>query len=399
MSRLLNFICELLEYFGISSDLQLFQQWQSKPYGQTRSIVRRIGSLLPLNHWPRVCFQLLEGLNVADSCNYSCKPTVPSLADVLWIADDDGEAFTRFRNEVRPPKAEQVISLKQERCTPMMLLNYPKNGNNTSNENALNKISQLEDELSRLRSQIAMLITLQDQRSGTPGNALPPPPPPPPPPLPMSTAKNSAASSSNLGEESQAMKSNPGHVTIKSKLTENLPNPFNMMDVLKDMQNVKLKVVARSPGGTPMRKKPAIKTLVSDPAALIADALKRKFSHRYMNDSSDYENEPFDFSPLSSPETSKGTGMEFLQKKERLEWLQKVEDLTPFQLRVLGFALYQGAYSTLFLVFLLPAHVTNCNQDKVFAFEEEKARTGETTSQKFEHGEIPHTIERTSELL
>ncbi|XP_060676520.1 mitochondrial fission regulator 2 isoform X3 [Hemiscyllium ocellatum] len=339
MSRLLNFICELLEYFGISSDLQLFQQWQNKPYGQTRSIVRRIGSLLPLNHWPRVCFQLLEGLHVADSCNNSYKPTVLSLADIPWIADDEGETCTRFRNEVRPPKAEQVISLKQERCTPMMSLNYPKNGNNTSNENALNKISQLEDELSRLRSQIAMLITLQDQRSGTPaisipppkltstpfgalcdplGNALPPPPPPPPPPLPMSIAKNSAASASNLGEESQAMKSNPSHVTIKSKLTENLPNPFKMMDVLKDMQNVKLKVVARSPGGTPMRKKPAIKTPVSDPAALIADALKRKFSHRYMNDSSDYENEPFDFSPLSSPETSKSVQHDLKPKKQNI---------------------------------------------------------------------------------
>ncbi|XP_059501714.1 mitochondrial fission regulator 2 isoform X2 [Stegostoma tigrinum] len=354
MARLLNFICEVLEYFGISSDL-VFHQWQSKPYGQTRSIVRRIGSLLPLNHWPRVCFQLLEKLKAPDSCNYSFKPMVPSLADVSWIADDEGEIFTRFRNEVRPSKAEQVIGLRQEHRAPMMTLSYPKNGNNTSNENALNKISQLEDELSRLRSQIAMLITMQDERLGTPctpvlaipppkltstpfgalsdptGNALPPPPPPlppppppPPPRPPMSAAENSAASASNLVGESQAMKSNPSHVTIKPKLTENLSNPFNMMDVLKDLRSVKLKGVARSPGGTPMGKKPAIKAPVSDPAALIANALKRKFSHRYMNDSSDYENEPFEFSPLSSPETSRFGQHDLKPKKPNIVRIDKI---------------------------------------------------------------------------
>ncbi|XP_078069789.1 mitochondrial fission regulator 2 [Mustelus asterias] len=329
MSRLLNFICELLEYFGISSDL-LIQQWQSKPYGQSRSIVRRIGSSLPLNHWPRVCFQLLEGLRVPDSCNYSHKPMVPSLADVLWIADDEGETFTRFRNEVRSVKVEQMINPMQERCRPTASMNHLKSRNSTwnigaSNENALNKISQLEDELSRLRSQIAMLVTMQDQRSGTPSTpaaSVPPPkltstplgalydpsptaPPPPPPPPPMSTTDNSAASAQDLVRKCQAMKSNSSHVTIKSKPTENSSRSFSMMDVLKDMQNVKLRVVARSPGGTPMGKKPAIKAPVSDPAALIADALKRKFSHRYLNDSSDNENELFEFSPLSSPETSR----------------------------------------------------------------------------------------------
>ncbi|XP_078398475.1 mitochondrial fission regulator 2 [Cetorhinus maximus] len=330
MSRLLNFICELLEYFGISSDL-LIQLWQSKPYGQSRSIVRRIGSSLPLNHWPRVYFQLLAGLRVPDSCNYSHKPMVPTLADVPWIADDEGETFTRFRNEVRPVKVEQMISPMQQCCRPTASVNHLKSRNNTwnlsaSNESALNKISQLEDELSRLRSQIAMLVTMQDQTLDTPctpAASVPPPkltstplgalcdplttaPPPPPPPLPpMSTTENSAASAGDLVRECQAMRRNSSHVTIKPKLNEKFSEPFSMMDVLKDMQNVKLRVVARSPGGTPMGKKPAIKASVSDPAALIADALKRKFSHRYMNDSSDNENDPFEFSPLSSPETSR----------------------------------------------------------------------------------------------
>ncbi|XP_067874903.1 mitochondrial fission regulator 2 [Heterodontus francisci] len=322
MSRLLYFISELLEYFGISSDL-LIPLWQSKPYGQTRSIVRRIGSSLPLNLWPRVCVQLLAGLRVPDSCKYNHKPMVLSLADVPWIADDEGEIFTKFRNEVRPVKIEQM----QEYCRPMSSGNHLKSWNNTwdlgaSNENALNKISQLEDELSRLRSQIAMIITMQDQRSGTPASIPPPkltstplsalressmtpPPPPPPPPPPMPVTENSAASAGDLVRECQAMKSNSSHVAIKPKLTEKFSKPFSMMDVLKDLQNVKLRVVERSPGGTPMGKKPAIKASVSDPAALIADALKRKFSYRYMNDSSDNENQPFEFTPLSSPETSR----------------------------------------------------------------------------------------------
>lgn len=104
-----------------------------------------------------------------------------------------------------------------------------------------------------------------------------------------------------------------------------------MMDVLQDMQKIKLRIVERylfcnlrnwniseiwhilktcscfyrSPGGTPIREKPANKAHISDPAALIADALKRKFEHTYLNDSSDKENESSEFSPLSSPETSK----------------------------------------------------------------------------------------------
>uniref|UniRef100_UPI00398F7B80 mitochondrial fission regulator 2 n=1 Tax=Pristiophorus japonicus TaxID=55135 RepID=UPI00398F7B80 len=342
MSRLLNFICELLEYFGIPSDL-LIPLWQSKPYGQSRSIVRRIGSILPLNHWPRVCFQLLAGVSVPDSCKYRHKPMVPSLADVPWLADDEGDIFTRFRNEVRPVKVEQMISSMQEQCRPTASVNQLKSRNNTwnlgaSNENALNKISQLEDELSHLRSQIAMIITMQDQRPGTPSltqlgsNGFPIPgtpaasmPPPkltstplgalsnpsmttaalPPPPPPMSTTENSALSARDLIRVRQAMKRNSSHVTIKPKLTEKFSKPFSMMDVLKDMQNVKLRVVERSPGGTPIGKKSAIKAPISDPAALIADALKRKFAHRYINDSSDKENESFEFSPLSSPETSR----------------------------------------------------------------------------------------------
>ncbi|XP_078256196.1 mitochondrial fission regulator 2 [Rhinoraja longicauda] len=341
MSHLLNFICEVLEYFGISPDV-LKSLWQSKPYGQTRSIVRRIGSSLPLNCWSKVHFQVLEGLSVAHLNSYTPKPTVPSLADVAWIADDDGDVLTRYRNEWHPAKAQCKISSHHKSTTSVNHLKKESNAWNqgVSNENALNKIAQLEDELSSLKSQMAMIILKQDQRPGSAcssqfesnGFAIPGTPtfipprsastplgalnhpsmtatepkmlPPPPPPLPSAT-KNNVVATKDLNQECQALKINSSHVTIKPKLIEKPSKSFNMMDVLQDMQKVKLRIVERSPGGTPRREKPAKKAPISDPAALIADALKRKFAHRYLNDSSDKENESSEFSPLSSPETLK----------------------------------------------------------------------------------------------
>ncbi|XP_069743337.1 mitochondrial fission regulator 2 [Narcine bancroftii] len=339
MSRLLNFICEVLEYFGVSSD-KLLLVWQNKRYGKSRSIVRRIGSALPLNRWPRICFQLLDEQGVSHH-----KHVVPSLADVAWIADDEGDIFTRFRNEVHPAKVQCMISSMQGHYKSTTSISQLKGKNPTSNhdvsnENALDKISQLEHELSHLRSQIAMIISKQDSRPGsacltqlelngfcipdtpafipppklasTPFSALnhpsmtatepvllPPPPPPPPPP----NAESKVIATKELNPECQALKINSSPMTVKPKLIEKSSKPFRMMDVLKDLQNVKLRVVERSPGGTPMGRKPATKASISDPAALIADALKRKFAHSYLNDSSDKENESFEFSPLSSPET------------------------------------------------------------------------------------------------
>ena len=61
-------------------------------------------------------------------------------------------------------------------------------------------------------------------------------------------------------------------------------NPGNVLDmtaVLKDLNQVKLKAVERSPGGTPIRRAPR-KTKRTDPASIIADALKSKFAKSRM---------------------------------------------------------------------------------------------------------------------
>ena len=64
-----------------------------------------------------------------------------------------------------------------------------------------------------------------------------------------------------------------------------------MSSVLKDIGSVKLRSVAKSPGGTPLRRlQEHQQPTMDNPAAIIAQALRRKFSHRVFQDSSDKEN-------------------------------------------------------------------------------------------------------------
>lgn len=65
-----------------------------------------------------------------------------------------------------------------------------------NNASAMDKISALEDELQRLREQIALLVTVPQNQGYTPipstpstpaGAPAPPPPPPPPPPPTLAT--------------------------------------------------------------------------------------------------------------------------------------------------------------------------------------------------------------------
>nr|KAF6300700.1 mitochondrial fission regulator 1 [Myotis myotis] len=56
----------------------------------------------------------------------------------------------------------------------------------------------------------------------------------------------------------------------------------NMLEILKDMNSVKLRSVKRSEQDTKPKTVDA-----TDPAALIAEALKKKFAYRYRSDSQD----------------------------------------------------------------------------------------------------------------
>ncbi|NXU21784.1 MTFR1 regulator, partial [Thalassarche chlororhynchos] len=222
---------------------------------------------------------------------------VASFADVGWVAQEEGEVSTRLRSEVwsKPaqPLSGELHHSGKSLCRQMSLQNpleEPPVSRSivTANEEALQKISALENELATLRAQIAKIVVLQEQQNLTAVGsspvasaavpvAPPPPPPPPPPPLPPPGLQQSM-SAIELIKERKNKKTNSGQ-----NLTENGPKKSeipNMLEILKDMNSVKLRSVKRSSEGK--KSKVADPT---DPAALIAEALKKKFAYRYRNDS------------------------------------------------------------------------------------------------------------------
>ncbi|KAK4826599.1 hypothetical protein QYF61_010361, partial [Mycteria americana] len=271
--------------------------WSSKPYGSSRSIVRKIGTNLSLIQCPRVQFQLTSHATEGNHPNQFREDAVASFADVGWVAQEEGEVSTRLRSEVwsktAQPLSGELHHSGKSPCRQMSLQNLleeePVSRRTvTANEEALQKISALENELATLRAQIAKIVILQEQQNLTAVGsspvasaavpvAPPPPPPPPPPPLPPPGLQQSM-SAIELIKERKNKKTNSGQ-----NLTENGPKKSeipNMLEILKDMNSVKLRSVKRSSEGT--KSKVADPT---DPAALIAEALKKKFAYRYRNDS------------------------------------------------------------------------------------------------------------------
>ncbi|XP_047429600.1 mitochondrial fission regulator 2 [Mugil cephalus] len=329
----LDVLCMVLEYFGVPPDM-LVPVWDSQLCGQYRSIVRMIGTNLPLTPAPRVNFQVpLISYKTHGHVDVTVDtPAIPSFADVLWVFEDEGESFAKTRNHL-PPKTRNTVN------QDVMMKRYPRPAPNRAgtgggsvrqavNPDALKKISALENELLKLRAQIAMIVT-DGPASGltashdapasplsrpplpaftsTPHSAAaPPPPPPPPPPLPPSPCLSSSTETSSVLQLIRQRKNEKG--LDKGQLrpqegTEKKGMP-SMLDVLKDLNQVKLRSVERSPGGTPVmrRRSKGGGASLNDPAALIAEALKRKFAHHRHNISSDKENS-LEVSPFGSPET------------------------------------------------------------------------------------------------
>uniref|UniRef100_A0A3B5LU51 Mitochondrial fission regulator n=1 Tax=Xiphophorus couchianus TaxID=32473 RepID=A0A3B5LU51_9TELE len=231
-----------------------------KSYGSSRSLVRRIASSLPIKPCPRVHFQVRSKRQTN---------LVASLADVAWIEgdeedeEDDEGYFGRSRKPVArrrslPPLHEDAPDLR---------------GPTAANDEAIQKISALEIELAKLRAQIAQIVLAQEKTAQSavvagappPFGSIPPPPPPPPPPAPALLRTFSAI---ELIKERRGKKKDE-HATVDSKPAD-IPS---MLDILKDIDKVKLRSVKR------FSNEPA------DPAGLIAEALKRKFAHRFRKNS------------------------------------------------------------------------------------------------------------------
>ncbi|NXO39447.1 MTFR1 regulator, partial [Locustella ochotensis] len=282
------------EQIGLNMESVL---WSSKPYGSSRSIVRKIGTNLSLIQCPRVHFQLISHVTEGNSPAQLREDAVASFADVGWIAEEEGEVSTRLRSEVRSKATQPLAGEAHHSRKPphrQTSLQSPSGEEPVpsravmANEEALQKINALENELASLRAQIAKIVTLQEQQNLTTVGSCPlasaavpvpaPPPPPPPLPPPPPSGLGQSKSAIDLIKERKNKKTNTGQNVMENGPKK--PEVPNMLEILKDMNSVKLRSVKRSLEGTKSKVcQPA------DPATLIAEALKKKFAYRYRSDS------------------------------------------------------------------------------------------------------------------
>ncbi|XP_036901586.1 mitochondrial fission regulator 2 isoform X1 [Sturnira hondurensis] len=348
MFPILNILREMLEYFGVPMD-QVLQIWGNKGYGSARSIVRVIGRILPLEPCRRPDFELIPLLNSVDSGN--CGSVVPSFADILCVANDEEASDLRFRNGIWKNEEEEKseffhpLQLVWDPLSPAPRHNKPVENSQPVSEAAIKKIAALEDELTFLRSQIAAIVEMQELKNSTnsgsfastdgPGglgevpssgtahlsvepdpfssSVLPAPPPPPPLPPQFSplqpprafgqpgypTACDSANSATEMKKRHPGASKASYNRHSKNQKNSDVPN---MLDVLKDMNKIKLRAIERSPGGRPIHKRKRHSSQW-DPVAVISQALKQKFAFQE-DDSFEKENRSWEPSPFSSPETS-----------------------------------------------------------------------------------------------
>ncbi|XP_075940025.1 mitochondrial fission regulator 2 isoform X2 [Anarhichas minor] len=321
---ILDVLRVVLEYFGMAPDM-LVPVWDSQLCGQYRSVVRMIGTNLHLTPTPRVHFQVpLLGYGPNGYVDIPVEtPSIPSFADVMWVFEDEGESFAKTRNRL-PPEKGNTVNRDVVRF-PGPAKNRAQRGGRSAGSDALQKITALESELLKLRAQIAMIVTAapasgRTESPNTPGSPLmssilpraltstprcaaPPPPPPPPPPPSCLGSLAETPSVLDLIRQRRTNDSNLGKAQRKPQDSQAKGFP-SMLDVLKDLNQVKLRSVERSPGGRPVGRR-RIKggaPSLNDPAALIAEALKRKFAQHRHNSSSDKENS-LELSPFGSPET------------------------------------------------------------------------------------------------
>lgn len=162
-------------------------------------------------------------------------------------------------------------------------------------ESVESDISLLKEEVASLKKQFEELVVSQKdaevRRSSsavyaTPGAALPPPPPPlpslPPPPPPPPPPPGFFAPAQKLVVRKQRPRDPSTAQAEKS-------HEAMLAEVLKGLGTVKLKKVEKSPSGTPLRKgiTESESSTATDPAGMLANALKKRFMHIHPPDSSD----------------------------------------------------------------------------------------------------------------
>ncbi|KAL6054307.1 hypothetical protein STEG23_037308 [Scotinomys teguina] len=183
------------------------------------------------------------------------------------LLEDDLPCF-----EKPPSRHISLPNLSQDEHPPKTAL---------ASEEALQKISALENELAALRAQIAKIVTLQEQQSlgaGHSDSSMVAPPSSSPPHLHLLPVPHQSMSAVDLIKERREQRLSAGKTLVKSHPKP--PDMPNMLEILKDMNSVKLRSVKRSEKDVKPRP-----VDTSDPAALIAEALKKKFAYRYQHSS------------------------------------------------------------------------------------------------------------------
>jgi hypothetical protein len=237
-------------------------------HDSSRSVVRQIGVRIPLDTGRRVHIQVpwySEG-NADTASQPDAGLTLTSYLSYEgeegrgWEAGDVGSDDSGMEATLDGEEEDTGTEQKQE---------------------AMEKISALESELARLKAQIAVYALSEES------NIPPAPPAPPPPPVapPLPPSFSTPAPPSRVPLLSRDARGNAPAT----------PAHPNFSHVLQDLGSVKLRSVpsiVRSPGGTPMRRKDRVncEPASNDPAAIIAQALRRKFANRMFQDSPDKEN-------------------------------------------------------------------------------------------------------------
>ncbi|NXC16941.1 MTFR2 regulator, partial [Corythaeola cristata] len=245
---------------------------QKKEYGSTRSVVRRLGTILSLEPYPRPYFRLVQDPSPLGNDEQSTAPTPvgPSLADVLWVANDEEQAFTRLRTELwRKEKNTAYRDLYPSVDSIQSVPKHSRPEDSLVDRAALQKISALEDELTFLRAQIAALVSAQTLRSipsqafktfSTPDGFHPVPAMtstplsvshnhfviPSPPPLPSGVPSGVDASNSAVELIKQRrVARNSASTAADSADHQRTKSVPSMMDVLKDLNKVHLRAIER----------------------------------------------------------------------------------------------------------------------------------------------------------
>ncbi|XP_031137934.1 mitochondrial fission regulator 1-like isoform X1 [Sander lucioperca] len=302
----------------METDTEVIPIWQNKPHGSTRSVVRRIGSTLPLRPPQRACFQELPGLPRLRPMD---GPMVPTLADIAWIVADEEETYARVRSDTRPLKHEW-------RPTPLLVLhrnssvpNFRREGKRVEGlrkpgVTAMNRTTALQDELSRLRAQIAKIVASDSGSNPLTPDLLSPDdtsmsfsmaPFETAPYQPAATAAASfVISDVTEEEEEEEEEQEEEEEDVVSVVSELVPDPLppvsmtasatfdldrpsmdfreaeedtvslskstsfaDVMDILKDMNRMKMSKDRYNRGCTSLREE--------DSASLISEALRKKF--------------------------------------------------------------------------------------------------------------------------